>query len=142
MSIGNVAGSLLTARSTHVSTAWVFGSAAAVAVSLGALALTPSTVLAFLAAVPVGMATAAFVSASRIVIQQRTDAAIRSRVLALTSVLFLGSKPVGGPITGMIGDIAGAVWATLYGAIITGLVVVAAVAIYRRTQPERLSSKE
>lgn len=137
MSVGNVAGSLVTARLTRVSPAWSYGSAAVVALSLGALALSPTTIVAFLLAVPVGMSTAAFVSASTVVIQQRTDPGIRSRVLALTTVLFLGSKPVGGPITGMVADTAGAVWATLYGAIITGLAVVIALIFRRRVEPDR-----
>ena len=138
MSVGNVAGSLITARLTYVSPVWAYGSAAVVALSLGALAIAPTTIVAFLLAVPVGMATAAFVSASTVVIQQRTDPRIRSRVLALTTVLFLGSKPVGGPITGVVGDTAGAVWATLYGAIITGLAVVVVLAVHRRINSDRV----
>ena len=131
MSVGNVAGSLAIARLTYVAPAWSYGSAAAVALSLGALALSPSAGLAFLLAVPVGMATTALVSASTVVIQQRTEPGMRSRVLALTTVLFLGSKPVGGLVTGAVGDTAGAVWATLYGAIISGLVVVGALVAHR-----------
>jgi hypothetical protein len=45
---------------------------------------------------------------------------MRSRVLALISVIFLGSTPIGGPITGIIGDASGALWANLYGALIIG----------------------
>lgn len=132
MSVGNVMGALLTARLTDVSVSWPFGAAAAIAVTLGALALAPSTFMAFAFAVPLGMSTAAFVTSSTLVIQQRTDPGIRSRVLALTTVLFLGSRPLGGPITGLVGDTAGAVWANLYGAIVAA-VVVAASLLYSRT---------
>lgn len=131
MSVGNVMGALLTARLTDVSVSWPFGAAAAIAVTLGALALAPSTFMAFAFAVPMGMSTAAFVTSSTLVIQQRTDPGIRSRVLALTTVLFLGSRPLGGPITGLVGDTAGAVWANLYGAIVAA-VVVAASLLYLR----------
>ena len=131
MSVGNVLGALLTARLTDVSMSWPFGTAAAVAATLGAVALAPSTVLAFAFAVPLGMSTAAFVTSSTLVIQQRTDPGMRSRVLALTTVLFLGSKPLGGPITGLVGDAAGAVWANLYGAVVAAAVVAAAL-LYSR----------
>ena len=136
MSIGNVMGALLTARLTDVSRSWPFGTAAAVAVTLGALALAPNTFLAFAFAVPLGMSTAAFVTSTTVVIQQGTDPAIRSRVLALTSVLFLGSKPLGGPITGVVGDAAGAVWANLYGAVVAAAVVGGAL-LYSRTVGSR-----
>ena len=132
MSVGNVMGALLTARLTDVSVLWPSGAAAAIAVTLGALALAPSTFMALAFAVPLGMSTAAFVTSSTLVIQQRTDPGIRSRVLALTTVLFLGSRPLGGPITGLVGDTAGAVWANLYGAIVAAAVVAASL-LYTRT---------
>ena len=136
MSVGNVMGALVTARLTSVSVSWPFGTAAAVAVTLGAVALAPSTFMAFVFAVPLGMSTAALVTSSTLVIQQRTDPRMRSRVLALTTVLFLGSKPLGGPITGLVGDAAGALWANLYGALVAAAVVAAAV-MYSRTVRSR-----
>jgi predicted MFS family arabinose efflux permease len=126
MSVGNVMGALVTARLTSVSVSWSFGTAAAVAVTLGAVALAPNTFMAFVFAVPLGMSTAAFVTSSTLVIQQRTDPGMRSRVLALTTVLFLGSKPLGGPITGLVGDAAGALWANLYGAVVAAAAVAVA----------------
>jgi len=44
---------------------------------------------------------------------------MRGRLLALTAVAFLGSTPIGGPITGVIGDTIGEPWALAYGSIIT-----------------------
>ena len=40
---------------------------------------------------------------------------MRSRLLALVAVAFLGSTPIGGPITGWIGDHVGAEWSLAYG---------------------------
>jgi hypothetical protein len=34
-------------------------------------------------------------------------------------VAFLGSTPIGGPITGIVGDRVGAEWALAYGSVIT-----------------------
>ena len=97
----------------------MYAAGLALGVTLAALSLTTSTAVAVLLAVAFGIATAAFANTSTIVVQQRIDPQMRSRALALTSVLFIGSTPIGGPITGAIGDVAGATWANLYGAIIT-----------------------
>lgn len=43
---------------------------------------------------------------------------MRGRVLAFSAVAFLGSYPIGGPITGVIGDSIGLTWSLLYGAVI------------------------
>ena len=44
---------------------------------------------------------------------------MRGRILALTAVAFLGSYPIGGPITGIVGDEISLEWSLCYGAIIT-----------------------
>ena len=131
MSLGNVLGALLTARLTDVAFSWVFGSAVAVAVTLGGVALSPGTVMVFLFVVPLGMATSVFVNSCTVVIQQQTSPRVRSRILALTTVLFLGSRTLGAPVTGLVGDIAGAVWANLYGAVVTAVVVVVTLIVFR-----------
>ena len=137
LSLGNVLGALLIARLTYVSDSWVFGSAAVTSVALGALALSPNTAAALVFSVPLGMAIAALVTSSTVVFQQRTDPRLRSRMLALSTVLFLGSRPLGGPITGLVGDAAGAVWANLYGAVISAVAVTAAGAAFLASAPRR-----
>jgi hypothetical protein len=44
-------------------------------------------------------------------------------MLALVAVAFLGSTPIGGPITGWIGDNIGIEWSIAYGGILTLLFV-------------------
>jgi MFS family permease len=51
--------------------------------------------------------------------QQECPPDMRGRILALTAVAFLGSYPIGGPITGIIGDNVSLQWSLCYGAIIT-----------------------
>lgn len=131
MSLGNVFGSLLIARLTVVSNRWVYGSALGVAVTLGGVAVSTSTAMAFALVVPLGFASTAFINSTTVRIQQSTDNRMRSRTMAVTTVLFLGSTPIGGPITGAIGDAFGAVWANLYGAIITAVAVVVAIIMLR-----------
>ena len=44
---------------------------------------------------------------------------MRGRLLALTAVAFLGSTPIGGPITGLIADNISPEWSLAYGGVIT-----------------------
>ena len=124
MSVGNVIGSLFVARLIVVSHRYMYASGALIAVSMAAFAFTTSTVAAFVLIVPLGIGLTSFINSSNVIVQQRTSPEIRSRVMALLSVIFLGSTPIGGPFTGVIGDLFGAIWANLYGAIIAGVVVV------------------
>ena len=57
---------------------------------------------------------------------------MRGRLLALTAVAFLGSTPIGGPITGVIGDHIGAEWSLAYGSVIAVVTAVARAAGRRR----------
>lgn len=131
MSAGSVLGSLFIARFVVVSQRLMLSSAALLATSMIAFSLTTSTVLAFLLVIPFGAGFTSYLNASSIVIQQRTNAQARSRVLALVSVVFLGSTPIGGPITGAIGDAFGGLWANLYGGLIAAVVVIGSLVILR-----------
>jgi predicted MFS family arabinose efflux permease len=134
MSLGNVMGSLLVARLVDVSYRWMYGAIVALSLSLGVVAVSTNVALTFVFVIPLGMAATAFVNSSTVIVQQHTNPQMRSRVLALTSVLFLGSTPIGGPITGVVGDLFGAMWASLYGAIIAAAATVLGVLAMRRLQ--------
>jgi predicted MFS family arabinose efflux permease len=56
--------------------------------------------------------------------QQECPPEMRGRILALTAVAFLGSTPIGGPITGWVGDNIGTRWALGYGAMISVIAVI------------------
>ena len=61
--------------------------------------------------------------------------AMRGRVMALYSILFLGSTPLGGPLSGWLAqqfDTRVAIWMGAIAAIASGLVAVAAL---RRREP-------
>ena len=59
---------------------------------------------------------------------------MRGRLLALTAVAFLGSTPIGGPITGVIGDAVGASWALAYGSVIALVTAAGAAAVLARSR--------
>ena len=64
-------------------------------------------------------------------------AEMRSRMLALTAVAFLGSTPVGGPITGWIADNVSNEWALGYGGVVS---LVCAFAYFSVRSSERPSN--
>jgi predicted MFS family arabinose efflux permease len=61
---------------------------------------------------------------------------MRSRVLALTAVAFLGSTPIGSPITGWIADHISAEWSLAYGSILS--IAIALIAGLILTRPRTL----
>lgn len=133
-SVGSVTGSLLTARLQRVSMQWFLGNTVLLGVSAIALAFTPNVVVAYALAIPLGIGGAGFMSSVNAISQQESPDDMRSRLLALSAVAFLGSTPIGGPITGVIADHVGPSWALAYGGVIAlGCVAWASVALGRST---------
>ncbi len=117
--LGSMIGSLLTAARSRVTTAWFFGNGALLGVSGLALAWAPSAWAAVLLSVPVGMGGAAFIAGQNAIVQQEAPPNMRGRLLALGAVAFLGSTPIGAPITGWVADHVSAEWSLAYGSVIT-----------------------
>lgn len=107
MSLGALAGALTVARRRIVHLSFLVTYGAVLTVAMTALALAPVFPLALLAAIPVGFSQATLVSGSNAVMQLEADPAMRGRVLALLSTVFLGSTPVGGPAVGWISETLG-----------------------------------
>ena len=107
------------------------------------MAWAPNVGVALLWAVPLGIGGGAFISAGNGITQQESPPDMRGRLLALTAVAFLGSTPIGGPITGAIGDRIGAEWALAYGSVIAVVTACGAAAFLRTrpTQPAAVSTR-
>jgi MFS family permease len=131
MSVGSLTGSLLTARQPLVTMRWFFGGIVVMALAGFGLAWAPSLLLAYVWCVPFGIGGAAFVAGANAITQQECPSDMRSRLLALQAVAFLGSTPIGGPITGVIADNVSAEWALAYSSVIS-LVCVAIAGVYWR----------
>ncbi|WP_026240135.1 MFS transporter [Parafrankia discariae] len=108
MGAGAVAGGLVVARHRRVGvpalavTSGVFGVVTLVAAAAPVLALEVA------ALVVVGAASVAFISTGNATVQLSAAPEMRGRVMALWSVAFLGSTPVGGPIAGWVSETFGA----------------------------------
>jgi MFS family permease len=67
--------------------------------------------------VPLGFGGAAMIASGNAISQQESPPDMRGRLLALTAVAFLGSTPIGGPITGLIADYVSLEWSLAYGGV-------------------------
>ena len=117
MGVGAVAGGLVVAGRARyglaplVRIAFVFGLAIAL------VAISPTLPIAIGALMLVGVVNIAFLARANTTLQLAADPAMRGRVMAMWTVAFLGSTPVGGPIVGAIAQVAGPRWALATGAL-------------------------
>jgi MFS family permease len=107
MAIGSVGGALATGARGRVSDRLIAGSAVAFGVFSLLAAAAPSLPLALIALVPLGAMSVTFAAGVNSTLQLDARPAMRGRVMALYSVVFLGSTPIGAPIVGALAEFAG-----------------------------------
>jgi MFS family permease len=117
MSVGSLAGALMTARRKEITVGNVILGSAAFGVALLVFSVAPSLAVAFPIALGVGFCSIVFMTASTAIVQVRSAPEMRGRVLALQAIVFLGSTPIGGPLIGWVCDAFG----PRYGLVIGGL---------------------
>ncbi len=107
MAVGSVAGALAAGARGRVSPRILVGAA----IGFGALELlaaaAPSLPLQVLALVPLGAMTVTFSAGINSTMQLAVTPAMRGRVMALYSMVFLGSTPIGAPLVGWLAEVAG-----------------------------------
>lgn len=118
-SFGSMVGALLNARKIRITYRWVAGATILLGVSNLGLAWSPNVVAGFAWSIPLGIGGAAMISSANSISQQESPPDMRGRLLALTAVAFLGSTPIGGPVTGWIADHVSVQWALAYGGVIS-----------------------
>jgi MFS family permease len=116
-SAGALIGAFLVARRVTVTIRTVALGAAALGVTMLALAAVPNVAVALFVAAVVGAASVAFMTATTALAQVRTDQQMIGRVLAIQTVLLVGTTPIGGPILGALSDAIGARAPVLIGGI-------------------------
>jgi MFS family permease len=80
-------------------------------------ALAPTLYVALAVLLVVGYFSISFTTMGNSTIQLATDPAMRGRVMALWTVSFLGTTPIGGPVIGAIGEHVGARWGVFVGGV-------------------------
>jgi MFS family permease len=131
-SVGSLGGSLVTAGRSRVGSTYFFVSMALLGLSGLLLAWSPSLAVAYLMALPLGAGGAAMIAAVNGITQIESPPEMRGRMLALVAVAFLGSTPIGAPVTGWVADTVGAEWSLAYGSVVALVCAVVGAALRRR----------
>lgn len=119
LSAGSLVGALATARRRSIAMSTVSIAALGFGLAMAALAVAPNQPAAFVLGAVVGLTSVAFMTASTAIVQMTATPSMRGRVLALQSMVFLGSTPIGGPIVGVIAQRYGARYSLALGAAAT-----------------------
>lgn len=127
MGFGSVVAGLTVAGRVAPRVRTIGAAAAIFSGGLAATALSPSPIVAAAFLALVGAASVVFSSTTNATLQLRADPAMRGRVVALYIVAFMGSTPLGGPLVGAVGQVAGARAALWVGA--AGCAVASALAL-------------
>jgi len=137
--VGSLAGALfVAARSSQPAT----GRLAVLGAVLGALSIlvaaAPTLALADALMPPLGAVGIAFAITGNSTLQLESDPSLRGRVMAIYTVVFLGSTPIGGPIAGWVGQHLGPRTGLLGGGI---LAILAGLAVLPRIRSLRPSAQ-
>jgi MFS family permease len=137
MAIGSIGGALVTATRRPsmrfmVATGLGFGIATFVA------AFAPTVATEAIVLIVVGMGSMAFIATANSTLQLGSPAALRGRVMAVYSLLFLGGTAIGGPIVGWIAQAMGPRAGLAFGA---GLSVIASGAVWVRRRNVQLRER-
>ncbi|MDQ5816140.1 MAG: MFS transporter [Actinomycetota bacterium] len=122
MGAGTVMGALGVASRVRPRRRVLIGSALAYGVMIIAAGAAPTIEIELALLVPMGAAGIAFLSTANAMMQLNSTDSMRGRVMALYAVVFLGSTPIGSPITGWLAETVG-IRGTFY---ITGALTIAA----------------
>ncbi len=133
MGVGSLVGALVMAgRSSRANPRKVALSAVALGALSVVLALAPTLPAAWAVMPLVGAAATVFPITGNATLQLNASPELRGRVMALYTVIFLGSTPIGGPIAGVVGEHLGPRVALAGGgivAILAGLVAASSLAV-------------
>ena len=107
MGVGSVLGALAAGARGRVTPRILVLSAGLFGVAELLVAVAPSLWLQALALVPLGAASVTFAAGVNSSLQLAAAPALRGRVMALYSMVFLGSTPIGAPLVGWLAEVAG-----------------------------------
>jgi len=107
-SIGALASALVVANRQLVHLRNVLIGAGAFGFTLLLLAATPALTVAVPVLLLLGVTSILYFTATTAIVQVDADPSLHGRILALQSVLLIGTAPIGGPIDGAIADVFGA----------------------------------
>ncbi|PID97286.1 MAG: MFS transporter [Actinomycetales bacterium] len=133
MAVGSVSAALLAARRARPRLRVLFGALAGFTVTSGVAATAPTYPVFAAALAGCGLTALTALTTANAVVQLSTEPSMRGRVMALYMAIFFGGTPLGAPVIGWLGDVAGARWTIGVGAVAVGaaVLVVSWVAVRR-----------
>ena len=134
-SMGSLTGSLFIARRHAMSTRFLARTSVLFGVGTALIAIAPNPTAAAAAAYFTGATGIAFLSATMTNLQLGAIPAMRGRVMALYSILFLGSTPIGGPLSGWLAEQYGTRWSLMLGAVAAAVSGIVCLGVLRRREP-------
>jgi MFS family permease len=120
MGIGSITAALINGHRGQTGGRIIAGASLVFGVAALFAAVMPDLILEAIVLAALGGAAVIFVSSINSTIQLAVSAEMRGRVMALFSIVFLGSTPIGGPLTGWLAEAYDPRW-TLVLAGISGL---------------------
>lgn len=142
MGAGAVVGGLTVAAMTRTGLLPFTAAAAGFAAAILAAAVVPSLLGELAALAMVGFFSTAFMATGNTTLQLTADARFRGRVMALWSVTFTGSTPVGGPVVGVVADDLGPRYGLGLGALAcTAAAILGTLALTRMPSADRYARR-
>jgi MFS family permease len=106
-SFGGVLATFVLARRTRITLMSIVTAAAMVGVAMLGLFFVPNVAAACVVATILGGVGVAYMSSTTAIVQLQRDRTMIGRVIALQTILQIGTTPIGGPVLGFIADSAG-----------------------------------
>jgi MFS family permease len=138
MGVGSVAGALAAGARGSVSGRLLVIASSLFGVALLLAAAAPTLELQLVALVPLGAASVTFAAGVNSALQIAVEPVMRGRVMALYSIVFLGSTPIGAPLVGWLAQVAGPRAGLYAGAAAALLAGVLAAVAYARAEERPL----
>jgi MFS family permease len=104
MGLGAIVGALINGARGSVTPALLVGAAILFGVLSLLAAGAPTLALELAALAPLGAATVTVAASVNSSLQLASEPSMRGRVMALYSIVFLGSTPIGGPLSGWLAE--------------------------------------
>lgn len=108
LSVGSLVSALWVARRGQVTVRHSIFGASVLGVALLALSASPTVPIAVTVAFVVGMSSILYTTSTTALVQVRARAEMHGRLLAIQTILLVGSSAIGGPISGWVADRFGA----------------------------------
>ncbi|NYF97837.1 MFS transporter [Janibacter cremeus] len=125
LAIGSLSAALYSARRNQPRLRVLLISLTGFTIAATAAALAPTYWTFAIALAACGGTALSATTTANAMVQMRCDPSMRGRVMALYMALFVGGKPLGAPIIGVVGDVLGPRWTVGVGAIAVGITLAA-----------------